>query len=75
MPSGNTYRLTWVSLTFNEGYLFMAAPAKRRLLLTLGEGYLLTAAPPDLEREVHFKLLNQRELVIYTTHEILLNIL
>ena len=28
MPSHNTYRLTWVSLTLDLGYLFMAAPAK-----------------------------------------------
>ena len=27
MPSCNTYRLTWVSLTLDVGYLFMAAPA------------------------------------------------
>ena len=26
MPSHNTYRLTWVSLTLDEGYLLMAAP-------------------------------------------------
>ena len=29
MPSHNTYRLTWVSLTLDLGYLFTAAPAKR----------------------------------------------
>ena len=29
MPSGNTYRLTWISLTLGVGYLFTAAPAKR----------------------------------------------
>ena len=28
MPSRNTYHLTWVSLTLDMGYLFMAAPAK-----------------------------------------------
>ena len=49
MPSPNTYQITWVSLTLDVGYLFMAAPAKQPLLLTLDEGYLLTAAPPDLE--------------------------
>ena len=27
MPSCNTYCLTWVSLTLDVGYLFMAAPA------------------------------------------------
>ena len=26
MPSSNTYRLTWVSLTLDEGYLFTATP-------------------------------------------------
>ena len=50
MPSRNTCRLTWVSLTSDVGYLFTAAPAKRQpMLLTLDEGYLLPAAPPDLE--------------------------
>ena len=29
MPSHNTYLLTWVSLTLDVGYLFMAVPAKR----------------------------------------------
>ena len=29
MPSCNAYRLTWVSLTLDVGYLFTAAPAKR----------------------------------------------
>ena len=28
MPSSNTYCLTWVSLTLDGGYPFMAAPAK-----------------------------------------------
>ena len=28
MPSHNTYRLTWVSLTLDMGYVFMAALAK-----------------------------------------------
>ena len=28
MPSRNTYHLTWVSLTFGVGYLFMTAPAE-----------------------------------------------
>ena len=26
MPSRNTYHLTWVSLTLDEGYLFTATP-------------------------------------------------
>ena len=50
--SRNTYHLTWVSLTLDMGYLFMAAPAKHSHLLTLDKGYLHTAAPPDLERGV-----------------------
>ena len=53
MPFRNTYRLTWVLLTLDVGYLFTAAPAKcSKLLLTLDEGYLLSAAPPNLERGV-----------------------
>ena len=53
MPSRNTYRLTWVSLTLDMVYLFTAAPAKRsRCSLTLDEGYLLTAALPDLQRGI-----------------------
>ena len=28
MPSRNTYHITWVSLTLDVGYLFIAAPAK-----------------------------------------------
>ena len=36
MPSWNTYRLTWVSLTLDMGYLFTAAPSKvQPLLLTV----------------------------------------
>ena len=44
MPSCDTYRLTWVSLTLIMGYLFTAAPAKQALFLTLDK-----VAPPDLE--------------------------
>ena len=57
MPSRNTYRLTWVSLTFDVGYLFRAAPEKHGHwslpwkrgsssplpLLTLNEEKLLSA--------------------------------
>ena len=39
MPSLSAYRLTWVSLTLDVGYLFMAAPAKHSPL-TLDIGYL-----------------------------------
>ena len=47
MPSHNTYRLTWVSLTLDVGYLFTSKA--QPLLLTLDEGCLLMATPPDLE--------------------------
>ena len=57
LPSRNTYHLTWVSLTLDVGYLFMAAPVKhcrcslpwmRRIssplpLLTLNVEWLLSA--------------------------------
>ena len=63
MPSRNTYRLTWVFLTLDVGYLFTAAPAKcsrcflpcmrvissQPPLLTLDMGLLLSAASPDLK--------------------------
>ena len=38
MPSRNTYGLTWVSLTFNMGYLFTAAPAKHSRCSLPGPG-------------------------------------
>ena len=41
MPSCNIYRLTWVSLTLDVGYLCCSSRAQP-LLLTLAEGYLLT---------------------------------
>ena len=52
MPSRNTYRLTWVSLTLDVGCLFTAAPAKRsRCSLPWTRGIssrppLLTLDPP-----------------------------
>ena len=66
MPSCNTYRLTWVSLTLDEGYLLTTAPPDlergiaplgppapaQPLLLILDKGYLLTAAPSDLEHGI-----------------------
>ena len=53
MPSCNTYRLTWVSLTLGVGYVFTAAPAKcSRCSLPWTRGYLLTAAVPDLQRGI-----------------------
>ena len=62
MPSRNTYCFTWVSLTFDGGYLFTAAPAKSSHcslpwtrgisswppLLTSNLGYFLSAQPPLL---------------------------
>ena len=38
MPSRNTYRLTWVSLTSDVGCLFTAAPAKHSCCSTLDMG-------------------------------------
>ena len=35
MPSRNTYRLTWVSLTLDVGFVFTAAPAKCKSLVTI----------------------------------------
>src|SRR5574337_1038547 len=63
MPSCNTYRLIWVSLTLGVGYLFMAAPAKCShcslpwtrsisspppFLTFLGRGVAPPTRPPDL---------------------------
>ena len=56
MPSHNTYRLTWVSLTSDLGYLFTAAPAKRShcsLPWTRG----ISSLPPLLTLNVEFLLL------------------
>ena len=53
MPSRNTYRFTWVSLTLDVGYLFMAAPAKHsHCSLPWTTGISSLAAPPDLEHGV-----------------------
>ena len=49
MPSCNTYRLTWVSLTLGAGYLFTLFQQSAVIVITLDEGYLLTAALPDLQ--------------------------
>ena len=49
MPSRNTYRLTWVSLTLDVGSLFTAAPAKRPTAPYLGRGAgRLRGATPHL---------------------------
>ena len=53
MPSCNTCRLTWVSLTLDVGVSVHGCSINvQLLLLSLDEVYLLTAAPPDLERGV-----------------------
>ena len=53
MPTRDTYRLTWVSLTLGVGYLYTGCSSKAQLLLlTLDGVYLLSAGPPDLERGV-----------------------
>ena len=38
MPSLSTYHLSWVSLTLDIGYLFMAAPAKHSCSPDIGRG-------------------------------------
>ena len=60
----NTYRLTWVSLTLDEGYLLTAAPPdlKRGVaplgppvpmqLLLFGHGVAPPTGAPDLEQGV-----------------------
>ena len=51
MPSLSAYRLTWVSLTLDVGYLFTAAPAKcgfYSLPLTRG----ISSQPPLLNLNV-----------------------
>ena len=51
MPSRNTYRLTWVSLTLDVGYLFTAAPAKHsRCSLPWTRG--ISSGPPLLTLNV-----------------------
>ena len=45
MPSCNTYRLPWVSLTLDVGYLFTLLQQSAALLLTLDEGYVFYISP------------------------------
>ena len=52
MPSRNTYLLTWVSLTFDVGYLFTVAPAKRSHCSLPWRRGIFSWPPPDLERGV-----------------------
>ena len=52
MPSRNTYRLTWVSLTWTWGISSRLLQQRAAAAPYLDEGYLLMAAPPDLERGV-----------------------
>ena len=47
MPSCNTYRLTWVSLTLDVGYLLLALLCPRNCR-SLNVGLLFSAASPDL---------------------------
>ena len=47
MPSCNTYRLTWVSLTLDEGYLLTAAPPDLERGIAL-LGRRVPAQPPLL---------------------------
>ena len=45
MPSHNTYRLTWVSLTLGMGYLFTAAPESTAAAAYLGRSVYLHGCP------------------------------
>ena len=56
MLSCDTYRLMWVSLTLDVGYLHGCSSKAQLLLLTLDEGYLLTAVLPDLQHGRHCSL-------------------
>ena len=49
MPSCNTYRFTWVSLTLGVGYLFTAVPAKRSHCSLPWTRGIRTATLPDLQ--------------------------
>ena len=51
MLSRNTYRLTWVSLTLDVGYLFTAAPAKRSCC-SLPWTRVISSQPPLLTMNV-----------------------
>ena len=56
MPSLSVYHLSWVSLTFDVGYLFMAAPAKHifcSLCLQFKGLDLIDRVPDELLMELH----------------------
>ena len=55
MPSCNTYRLTWVSLTLDVGYLFTAAPAKHSCCFLPWTRSI--SSPPSLPASSSFMLL------------------
>ena len=55
MPSHNTYHHTWISLTFNVGYLHSCSSKAQLLLLTLDEG--ISSWPPLLTLNVKYLLL------------------
>ena len=68
MPSCNTYRLTWVSLTLGVGYLFMAAPAKpSHCSLSWRRWYLLNTALPDLQSGI--RILLPQHTAYWCTHK------
>ena len=52
MPSCNTYRLTWISLTLDMWYLLMAAQQSAATAPYLGGVVSPPATAPDLERGV-----------------------
>ena len=65
MPSHNTYHLTWVPLTLDVGYLFMAAPAKLSCC-SLPWMRSISSPPPLLNLEVNQGKLDvvKREMAI-----------
>ena len=51
MPSRDTYRLTWVSLILNEGYLLTAIPPDlKRGVALLGHAFARSVAAADAAR-------------------------
>ena len=52
MPSCNTYRLTWVSLTLGVGISSQLLQQSAAAAPYLGRGVFLTTALPDLQRGI-----------------------
>ena len=67
MPSHNTYHLTWVSLTLDEGYLLRATPPD------LGHVLAPLGRHPDLRR-VLLGILNSAKIKIICVFKISLSL-